>query len=980
MSKLDQTVIEELRASLAGALHTDRSYQVMYATDASAYREMPLAVVVPESQDDIKQTIAFARENNISVIPRGAGTSLAGQVVGSGIVIDLTKHFCEIIELNQKEGWVRVQPGVILNQLNAYLEPHGLFFAPEAATASRCTIGGMLGNNSCGLHSVIYGSTREHVLAVEAILSDGSEVTFEALDHTAYKAKCSGERLENRIYRRIHEILSDPENQQEIQAHFPDPTLPRRNTGYALDVMLENQQFSNSDQPFNLCKLLAGSEGTLAFATEIKLNLIPLPPPEKGILCAHFETLEDALLANLIALSHQPGAVELMDGQIVNLTKGNILQRRNRFFIKGDPGAVLMIEFARESREEIRELADKVEKDMRAAGLGYHYPLVFGKEDIGRVWALRKSALGLLSNLPGDAKPVSVIEDTAVHPQVLPAYIAEFKEILQKYGLDCVFHAHVGSGEIHIRPVLNLKEGRDVARFREIAMDTAKLVKKFNGSLSGEHGDGRLRGEFIPLIIGEKNYSLLKEIKQVWDPDNIFNPGKIVNTPRMNTHLRYVTDKPTKEIDSVIDFSAAQGFIRAVEKCNGSGDCKATFTTGKGMCPSYQATLDEFMTTRARANLLREFLNDSEKMNPFDYQELYEILDQCLSCKSCKSECPSNVDMARLKAEFLQHYQDAHRGSIRNLLIANITLLYRIGSLFPSLYNFINRNRLTGGLIKKMSGFVNEREMPALYRVTLKKWAKKNLAALNRSIKNPVKRVYLFNDEFSNYNDVEIGIKTIQLLVKLNYEVVLTDFMESGRALISKGFLRKAQQIASGNVRLLQDRVSMDSPLLGLDPSTILGFRDEYPDLVEPQMKKSAQDLKECAFMVDEFLAAEMAAGRIRPESFTRAQQHIRFHGHCHQKSLASTRATADILSFPENYTADEIDSGCCGMAGSFGFEKEHYALSLKVGELKLLPAVRKTDPSVLISATGASCRQQIRDNTGRDVPHPVEILFDALI
>ncbi|NQU63203.1 MAG: FAD-binding protein, partial [SAR324 cluster bacterium] len=834
MGELDRSAFEKLGRSLSGALFTDKSHQLMYATDASAYKELPLAVVVPKNLADIKQIITFARENGISVIPRGAGTSLAGQVVGAGIVIDLSKHFCEIVELNREEKWVKVQPGVILNQLNGYLEPQGLFFAPETATASRCTIGGMLGNNSCGMHSVIYGSTREHVLAVKAILSDGSEVEFEGLDPAEYEQKRRGESLENRIYRRVHEILSAPENLREIQAGFPDKTLPRRNTGYALDVLLENQQFSDSDQPFNLCKLLAGSEGTLAFTTEIKLNLIDLPPKEKGILCAHFETLEQALQANIIALNHQPGAVELMDGQIVQLTKDNILQRKNRFFIKGDPGAVLMIEFARESREEIQALAERVETDLRAAGLGYHYPLVVGKEDISRVWALRRSALGLLSNIPGDAKPVSVIEDTAVHPRVLPAYIAEFKEILDTYGLSCVFHAHVGSGEIHIRPVLNLKQSRDVQRFREIATDTARLVKKYNGSLSVEHVDGRLRGEFIPLILGEKNYQLLNEIKKVWDPVNVFNPGKIVDTPRMNTHLRYVTDKPTRAIASVLDFSDALGIIRAIEKCNGSGDCKATAVTGKAMCPSYQASLDESMTTRARANLLREFLNDSEKMNPFDYQELYDILDNCLSCKSCKSECPSNVDMARLKAEFLQHYHDAHRVGLRNFLITNITLLYRIGSLVPSLYNFISRNRFSGRLIKKMSGFVNEREMPALYKMTLSTWARKNLSALNRSIEKPVQRVYLFNDEFSNFNDVEIGIKTIRLLVRLNYEVILTGFMESGRVLISKGFLRKAQRATNRNVKLLENQVSEATPLLGLDPSTILGFRDEYPDLVTP--------------------------------------------------------------------------------------------------------------------------------------------------
>jgi len=976
---VDETGLERLGHSLSGQLFTDRSHQLIYATDGSAYREIPMGVVVPRDIEDIRRTILFAGENGLSVIPRGAGTSLAGQVVGPGIVIDMSKHFGGIIELNREESWVRVQPGVILNQLNLYLEPHDLFFAPEAATASRCTMGGMLGNNSCGLHSVIYGSTREHLHSVKAILSDGSEAEFRSLSLEALEAKCREKSLEGRIYHRINEILSDAANRQEIETGYPDPTLPRRNTGYALDVLLENQPYTESGQPFNLCKLLAGSEGTLAFITEIKLNLIPLPPKEKGILCAHFETLEEALQANLIALEYQPGAVELMDGEIVKLTEGNILQRRNRFFIEGSPGAILMIEFARESREEIRELAGKVEADMRAAGLGYHYPLVCGEADIARVWAVRKSALGLLSNLPGDAKPVSVIEDTAVHPRVLPDYIADFKKILNNYGLSCVFHAHVGSGEIHIRPVLNLKKSADVERFREIAADTARLVKQYNGSLSGEHGDGRLRGEFIPVIIGEKNYQLLKAIKQVWDPDRVFNPGKIVDTPRMNTSLRYEADKPTREIDSIFDFSAVQGLVRAIEKCNGSGDCKAIAITGKGMCPSYQASLDESMTTRARANLLREFLHNSEKMNPFDHQELYEILDQCLSCKSCKSECPSNVDMARIKAEFLQHYHDANPVGLRNRLIVNITLLYRIGSLFPAIFNFVNSNWLTGSLIKKMTGFVKERELPKLYKVTLSRWARKNLATLNRSIEHPLKQVYLFNDEFSNFNDVEIGIKTIQLLVRLNYEVILTDFMESGRALLSKGFVRKARTIANRNVRDLKDRVTETSPLLGLDPSTILGFRDEFPDLVEASLKEAAQSLAAHSLMVDEFLAAEMSNGNIQPSSFTRETCQIRFHGHCHQKSLASTDCTAAILSFPENYTAEEIDAGCCGMAGSFGFEKEHYELSLKIGELKLLPAVRESAPEILISATGASCRQQIRDNTKRDALHPVEILFDAL-
>lgn len=979
MSNPPQIDFSQLSQSLSGQLYTDKSHRLMYATDGSAYREVPMAVVIPREVEDIRKTILFAGVNGTSIIPRGAGTSLAGQVVGPGIVIDMSKHFSGIIELNTQERWVRVQPGVILNQLNQYLEPHGLFFGPETSTASRCTMGGMLGNNACGLHSVIYGSTREHVLAAEVILSDGSNAEFRSLSREAFEEKCAGEGLEGKIYRQINEILSDPKHRSEIQAEFPDPTLPRRNTGYALDILAEGQPFSENDTPFNFCKLLAGSEGTLAFATEITLNLLPLPPKEKGVICAHFESLEEALQANLIALRHHPGAVELMDDEIVRLSEGNLLQRQNRFFIKGNPGAILIIEFARESREIIREIAAKIETEMRDAGLGYHFPLVFGKEDIARVWAVRKSALGLLSNMPGDAKPASVIEDTAVHPRVLPEYIAEIKKMLAGYGLSCVFHAHVASGEIHLRPVLNLKKGDDVKLFRQVAKDTAHLVKKYNGSLSGEHGDGRLRGEFIPVIIGEKNYELLKAVKQTWDPEGVFNPGKIVDTPRMNANLRYEADKPVKELDSYFDFSAVHGLIRAIEKCNGAGDCKATVITGKVMCPSYQATLDESMSTRARANLLREFLNSSEKANPFDYEELYDILDQCLSCKSCKSECPSNVDMARLKAEFLQHYRDAHPAGLRNFLIVHLTQLYRLGALFPRLFNAVNKNCFTGSLVRTMAGFVKERELPQLYQVTLDRWARKNLAQLNRNVTNPIKRVYLFNDEFSNFNDVAIGIKTIQLLTALGYEVVLTGFLESGRALISKGFLKKARKAANRCINLLKDDISENSPLLGLDPSTILGFRDEFPDLVGRHLKEPAARIAECAFMVDEFLAEEMSNGHIQPEAFTNETRQIRFHGHCHQKALASTACTAKILSFPKNYTAEEIESGCCGMAGSFGFEKEHYELSLKIGELSLLPEVRSTASETIISATGASCRQQIRDNTDRVALHPVEILFDAL-
>ncbi|MBU3915697.1 FAD-binding oxidoreductase, partial [bacterium] len=702
MNKPLHSEIRDLKENIEGDVYTDMSHKIMYATDASAYREMPTAVVIPKNVADIKKIICFANETGIPIIPRGAGTSLAGQVVGSGIIIDMSIHFTEILELNVDEKWVVVQPGVILNQLNRYLKPFGLFFGPETSTASRCTLGGMLGNNSCGLHSVIYGSTREHTLEAHAVLSDGTEVVFKSLTNEEFEEKCCGNTLENSLYRKTKEILSNPENQSEIRKEYPDMSLPRRNTGYAIDVLLESQPFTKETENINLCKLLAGSEGTLAFTTSIKLNLVNAPPKEKAVICAHFNTMDEALKANIIALKHSPGAVELMDDQILKLTEGNLLQQKNRFFLKGNPGAILIIEFARESREEILKIAENLEADLRAVNLGTHFPIVFGQEKISMVWALRQSALGVLSNMPGDAKPVSVIEDTAVSPSRLPDYISEFKEILKEHNLSCIFHAHVGSGEIHLRPVLNLKDQNDVERFREIASDTARLVKKYKGSLSGEHGDGRLRGEFIPLMIGEKNYQLLKAIKQTWDPENIFNPGKIIDTPRMNSHLRYKPGQKTREIDTVFDFSDNQGMIRSIEKCNGSGDCKNTSLTGSTLCPSYHATLDEKNTTRARANLLREFLTNSNKPNLFDQKEIHEVLAECLSCKACKSECPSSVDMAKLKAEFTQHYYDIHGPGLRNRLVANINLINRLGSLFPSLFNYLNTNKLISTLIKKI--------------------------------------------------------------------------------------------------------------------------------------------------------------------------------------------------------------------------------------------------------------------------------------
>ena len=967
--------LQKLSTLLQGEFYDDTTMRTLYATDASAYREMPLAVAIPKTKDDIEVLIQFAKENKTNLIPRTAGTSLAGQVVGSGIIVDVSKHFTKIIELNEEESWVRVQPGVIRDELNLFLRPYGLYFGPETSTANRAMIGGMVGNNSCGSNSVIYRSTREHLLAVTAFLSDGSEVVFKALSLDDFHAKCELPTLEGTIYKSMRSMLSNYDNQVEIKKEFPKKSVERRNTGYAIDVLVDTAPFTAGGDDFNFCSLIAGSEGTLAFITEIKLHLNPLPEKEIGLLCVHFNSIDEALRANLIGLKYNPSASELIDHYILECTKENIEQSKNRFFVQGDPGAILVIEFTKATRAEITDLTNQVEAEMRAVGLGYHFPVLFGT-DTKKIWTLRKAGLGLLGNLPGDEKAVPVIEDTAVDVADLPNYIRDFNEILVKHNLHAVHYAHAGSGEIHLRPIINLKTVEGNELFRTIAQEVATLVKKYQGSLSGEHGDGRLRGEFIKQMVGEKNYALLKTVKYTWDADNIFNPNKIVDTPPMNSMLRYTPGQFTPEFKSIFRFHQ-QDILQHAEQCNGSGDCRKTHLSGGTMCPSFMASKNEKDTTRARANILREFLTNSDKLNRFDHKEIYEVMDLCLSCKACKSECPSNVDVAKLKAEFLQQYYDANGVPFRSKLIANFTTAAKLASLFPSLYNFIISNVITGSVIKILSGFAIKRSMPKISKVTLENWFQKNYKSNNTKGN---KKVYLFCDEFTNYNDAEIGIKGILLLEKLGYEVLLPKQVESGRAWLSKGLLRQAKKIANQNIELLGGIVTNEIPLIGIEPSAILTFRDEYPDLADDHNVASANALAKNAFLIDEFIANEITKGNIQKEAFTKNAKLIKLHGHCQQKAIASVAPTQSILSFPENYKVEVIPSGCCGMAGSFGYEKEHYDLSMQIGELVLLPAVRNQLSDTIIAAPGTSCRHQIKDGAQKIALHPVEILFEALV
>jgi FAD/FMN-containing dehydrogenase/Fe-S oxidoreductase len=972
------TKLQALADDLEGEFHTGDLMRQVYSTDASAYQQLPLAVAIPANVQDVQRLIKFAALEGVGIIPRTAGTSLAGQVVGDGIVVDVSRTFTKVLEINAQEQWVRCQPGVIRNELNMALVEHGLLFGPETSTQNRAMVGGMLGNNSCGSNSLKYGSVRDHIIEVTALLSDGSMAVFGPLNAEEFEAKCEADdSLETRLYRDVRNMLSDAGRRQEITDQFPKPTIPRRNTGYALDLLMDATCFDeSSDKPFNFGKLIAGSEGTLCFITEMKLHCNPLPPPVSGLQCGHFETIDQALRAAQIAVKFDCFACELIDKFILDCTERSLEYRSSRFFIEGDPGAILVIEFRGTTDESIVAQTQQLEEALRSAGLGYAYPVLFG-EDTVTVWDLRKAGLGLLSNMPGDAKPAPVIEDTAVDVDDLPDYIAEFNQLLdEQFGLQCVHYAHAGTGEIHLRPILNLKTAEGNQMFRDVAQTIAKLVKKYRGSLSGEHGDGRLRGEFLRQMIGEQNYQLVEQVKKSWDPQSVFNPRKIVDTPPMNSSLRFMPGQKAPTVETFFDWSSTEGVLGAAEMCNGSGDCRKTELTGGTMCPSYMATRNEKDTTRARANTLRNVLTGSTKANPFDDEGLKEVLDLCLSCKGCKKECPSTVDMAKLKAEFQQHYYDTHGVPTRTKRIANFTASQRMASRAPWLWNLCFGTTWLRRMLNRLVGFHPDRSIPLLSKHTLQQWA-----GLRQPPRHENQRgeVIFFCDEFTNYHDVEVGSKAIQLLERLGYRVHLVEHGESGRTWLSKGLLRTAKERIAANIEALSDRVSADIPLVGVEPSAILTFRDEALELLEGDLQDKAKRMAPNCLMLEEFIAKEAIAGRITSDDFNSDSKQIHLHGHCFQKALAGVGASVTALNLPKNYSVSTIRSGCCGMAGSFGYEAEHYELSMQIAELVLLPAVREAKPDDLIAAPGTSCRHQIHDGCATRAYHPAEILFNAL-
>ncbi len=945
----------------------DVLHRQLYATDASVYKIYPEGVCFPENKEDIIELIHFARENKVPLIPRAGGTSLAGQVVGEGLVVDVSKHFNQIIDFDPKAKTITVEPGIVRDDLNDFLAPHQLFFGPNTSTSNRCTIGGMTGNNSSGTTSIKYGVTRDKVIALECVLYDGSVVTFKDLNEEQYRKKEKQQDLEGAIYKFFTEKLSEPSHQENIRNEYPLASVHRRNSGYALDTLL-NDFIDPAFSVLNLSKLLTGSEGSLAFVTSITLSLDSIPPKEAVMVAAHYDSIEKCLQSVAPLMKHPLYTCEMMDKTILDCTKNNLSQTKNRFFLKGDPKGILMLELRAANENQLQKELESLMNTLEKINLSFDFSVLKGGE-IQSALNLRSAGLGLLGNIVGDKKAVACIEDTAVPVDQLADYIAAFTNLMKKYDQNPVYYAHAGAGELHLRPILNLKKKEDVDQFKAITTDVANLVKKYKGSMSGEHGDGIVRSEFIPLMLGESNYELIKAVKHIFDPHAIFNPGKIIDSLPMDQNLRYQPDRKEPEIDTYMDFSADQGILRAVEKCNGSGDCRKT-TTDATICPSYRATKDEKDSTRGRANVLREALTNTDSNNPFDNPQIKEVMGLCISCKACASECPSSVDMAAYKAEFLFQYQKDHRPRLRDRIFAYNGKMSKMLNPIRGLQNTAFQMPLLGSLIKKTLCIASARSLPKLFAPLDRQLFKKQQQKSKR-------QVYLYLDEFTNYLDVKAGSDAFQILTRLGYYVHVLPSTESGRAYISKGFLEQAKVCANRNVDLYKDHINTETPLLGIEPSALYTFKDEYLKLATDQ--SAAKKLSENCFLIEEFLAKEIDKGQISSDVFTDQTKSLKIHAHCYQKSLGNPADTFKILNLPKNYKVTLLATGCCGMAGSFGYEAEHFEISQKIGEERLFPAIRKMDSDTLLAANGTSCRHQISDGTGRVALHPISILNEAL-
>lgn len=950
------------------SIQTDTLTRRLYATDASMYEEIPEGVTFPRTLNDIQKLVKRSIDEGFTITARSAGTSLAGQATGSGVIMDGSRHMTSILEIDPGSRTAKVQPGVIRDTLNMKASKTGLQFGPDTATTNRCMLGGMIGNNSCGSFSIKHKTTREHVPEIEAVLSDGSAVVFKALTSQELKEKCRLHTLEGDIYRQMLDLLK--KNKETIIENFPHPEITRRNTGYAIDRLCEMDPITPGGRPFNLSELLCGSEGTLAITSSATVNLVPLPK-SKILLIPQFTNLHDAMLATVEAVRFDPSAVELVDDIILDATKGNIEQKRNRFFLAGDPKCLLIIQFEGESAEEIQEKANKLSKKLMALGLGYEHRIVSETENMDRVWSLRKAGLGLLMGLGSENRSPTFVEDTAVRVQDLPQYVRDFEKILTKFDTKCVFYAHASVGELHLRPVVDTKSEEGLETMKAMALEVALLVKKYRGSLSGEHGDGRTRAPFIETVLGEEVMPLLRQVKEIWDPHYRFNPGKILDPDPMDGDLRFSPSYKPPAVPTEFNWRKEGGFPAAIEQCNGAGVCRKLAASGGAMCPSYHATREEKDSTRGRANLFRQLFS-GKQADAFRSEDLKEALELCLSCKACKSECPANVDMAKMKAEFTHGWHKENGVSGSDYFFGHPEKFYPAASVLSKTVNFFNRQKPVKKMLEKIAGIDPRRDLPEFAPQTFEKWYKKH----GDEWQVPSgRRVVLLVDIFTNYHEPEIAKAGLKVLSYLGYQVEMPGVWPTGRPQISKGFLKEAKSVTEENIRRFSVFADMGIPIVGLEPSELLTLRDEYVDLCDEKSLETAEKVAAKSFLFEEFIYTELASGNIAKIGKNRK---VFIHEHCHTKALVGSYPAVQMFKLL-GFDPVELQTGCCGMAGSFGYQKDKYDVSMEVGEQTLFPALRALPDESTVCASGFSCRHQIADGVNRTAKHPAVILADAL-
>ncbi len=953
----DRLEIEgELKNRIDGEIHFDRYSRLLYSTDASIYQIEPVGVVVPRHKGDVQAVLEVANRWGASVLPRGGGTSLAGQAVGHSIVLDFSKYMQSALEVNREELWCRVQPGLVQDELNAHVRGMGLQFGPDTSTSNRATIGGMIGNNSSGAHSLTYGKTLDHVIEVTLLLSDGSEVVFKDITADDADQKSKQDNLEGRAYGEVIRLARQHKN--EILSRYPK--IMRRVSGYNLDEFVKSQSF-------NLARMIVGSEGTLATVVEAKMRLVP-KPKHTAMDVIHFTDDINALECAQTVLRTAPYAMESTDKMVLNLARGNMEQSRKLGFVQGAPDSLLMVEYAGETESEVRDKVLKLEALRKREKIGYAATQVFKPEEVKAVWGVRKAGLGLLLGIRGDKKPIAFVEDTAVEPSKLPEFIRRFRDIVSRHDTVAGYYGHCSVGCMHIRPLINLKDESEKHKMVSIANAVSDLVLEFNGSMSGEHGDGLARSHFNRKLFGPELYDAFRLIKRAFDPKNIMNPGKIVEAPAMTDSLKISPQYKTWEPSTTLDFSGQGGFARAVEMCSGMAECRKKLDGT--MCPSYMGTLDEEHSTRGRANALRTVLSGKVPKEEFTGKRLFEIMDLCLECKACKAECPSNVDMAKLKYEFLDHYHGANGLPLRNKMFGAIERINRLGSCFAPVSNWLAGSTLNRWLLERIAGVDRRRPLPRFSSQNFEDWFRDRERGGDASSGE----VVLFHVTFNNFNAAEVAIAATRFLESCGYRVLLVDKKCCGRPMISKGMLGQAKENAIWNVDRLAQFVESGAPVVGLEPSCLLTLRDEYPEFVGTE---AAKKVAANSFLLEEFVDREHSAGRLQLKTGGKGRK-VLLHGHCHQKALVGTAPTVGVLK-AVGYEVTEIDSGCCGMAGSFGFEKEHYDLSVTIGNRRLAPAVKAAGEEVEIVAPGISCRQQIEHLAGRKAKHPAELLWASV-